>query len=43
MSLEAVDALVNLLYQNIFYNDSKYGFSSSQDPIEAEIAVAIGI
>ena len=43
MSLEAFDTLVNLLYGNISYNYSKYGFTSSQDPIEAEIAVAIGL
>ena len=43
MSLEAFDTLVNLLYGNISYNYSKYGFTSSQDPIEAEITVAIGL
>ena len=43
MSLEAFDTLVNLLYGNISYNYSKYGFTSSQDAIEAEITVTIGL
>ena len=43
MSLEAFGALVKLLYGNISYNYSKYGYTSSQEPIEAEITVAIGL
>ena len=43
MSLEAFDTLVNLLYRKISYNYSKYGFTSSQDPIVAGITVAIGL
>ena len=43
MSLEAFDTLVNLLYGNISYNYSKYGFTSSQDPIEAEITAATAV
>jgi hypothetical protein len=36
MSLEAFGALVKLLYGNNSYNYSKYGYTSSQEPIEAE-------
>ena len=43
MSLEAFDTLVNLLYGNISYNSTNNGFTSSQDPMEAEITVAIGL
>ena len=43
MPLEAFGALVKLLYGNISYNYSKYGYTSSQEPIEAEITVAIGL
>ena len=43
MSLEAFGALVKLLYGNISYDYSKYGYISSQEPIFAEIPVAIGL
>ena len=43
MSLEAFGALVKLLYGNISYDYSKYGYTSSQEPIFAEITVAIGL
>ena len=43
MSLEAFDTLVNFLYENISYKYSKYGFTSSQDPIDAAITIAIGL
>ena len=43
MSLEAFGALVKLLYGNISYNYSKYVYTSSQEPIKAEITVAIGL
>jgi hypothetical protein len=43
VSLEAFGAHVKLLYGNISYNYSKYGYTSSQEPIEAEITLAIGL
>ena len=43
MIFEAFDTLVNLLYGNISYKYSKYGFTSSQSPIEVEITDAIGL
>ena len=43
MSLEAFGALVKLLYRNISYNYSKYGYTFSQEPIKVEITVAIGL
>ena len=43
MSLAAFDALVHLLDGTFSYDFSKYGFSSSQDPIEADITVATGL
>ena len=43
MTLEAFGALVILLYGNISYNYSKYGYTSSQEPIKAEITIVIGL
>ena len=37
------DALVNLFYENVSNNYSKYGCTFTQVPIKAEIAVAIGL
>ena len=43
MSFYAFKILVNILYENISYDYSRYGFTTTQMPIRAEIAVAIGL
>jgi hypothetical protein len=42
MTIEAFGALVKLLSGNMSYNYSKYGYTSSQEPIKAEITIVIG-
>jgi hypothetical protein len=41
--LEAFNALVSFLNGNNSYYYSKYGFTFSQDHMEGEITVAIGL
>ena len=43
MSFHAFKVLVDMLYENISYDYSRYGFTSTQMPIRAEITVAIGL
>ena len=43
MSLQAFTSLVDMLYQYISYDYLKYGFTSTQQPVQAEITVAIGL
>ena len=43
MSLQAFTSLVDKLYQYISYDYLKYGFTTTQQPVQAEITVAIGL
>ena len=43
MSLQAFMSLVDMLYQYISYDYLKYGFTTTQQPVQAEITVAIGL
>ena len=43
MSFHAFKVLVDMLYENISYDYVRYGFTSTQMPIRAEITVAIGL
>ena len=43
MSLQALMTLVNMLYQYISYDYLKYGYTTTQQPVQAEITVAIGL
>ena len=42
MSLQALMSLVDMLYQYIPYDYLKYGFTTTPQPVHAEITVAIG-
>ena len=43
MSFQAFTALVDMLYQYIAYDYLKYGYTCTQQPVHAEITVAIGL
>ena len=43
MSLQAFMSLVDMLYQYISYDYLKYGYITTQQPVQAEITVAIGL
>ena len=43
MALQVFMSLVDMLNQYISYDYSKYGYTNTQQPIQAEITVAIGL
>jgi hypothetical protein len=43
MSFQAFTALVDMMYQYIAYDSLKYGYTCIQQPVHAEITVAIGL
>ena len=43
MSFHPFKVLVDMLFENISYDYSRYGFTSTQMPIRAEMTVAIGL
>jgi hypothetical protein len=43
MSFQAFTALIDMLYQYIAYDYLKYGYTCTQQPVHAEITIALGL